>query len=214
MSNHSSSTPLFPATHLSPREHHTCNFFHCGFSILSFLDHVISLLISLSSFPPHSEQELKSLQCPGVICLLLYSNDNKSYYFPSCPSLLSSFTCQTRSCLRAFSLAALLVNNTLSPDIRCPTPFLYIHPMHGNILPLHHPTNLGFLIALILTYCVCACVVCLPPLEYKLCENRGFLLFTNNGVLWTVCYGLCTPPPNSYIEALPPCGRLYWRWGL
>lgn len=38
----------------------------------------------------------------------------------------------------------------------------------------------------------------LPPLEYKLHENRDFVSFTNSGVLWTE---LC-PPTNSYFEAL------------
>ena len=60
------STLHLPQPRLLPCNTTCVAFLHCRFSILRFLGHVIFLFINLWWLSPHSEQKLKSLQCPSV----------------------------------------------------------------------------------------------------------------------------------------------------
>ena len=58
----------YPQPRLLPCNTTCVAFLHCRFSILRFLGCVIFLFINLWCLSPHSEEKLKSLQCPSVAC--------------------------------------------------------------------------------------------------------------------------------------------------
>lgn len=90
-SDQPSSTPLFLATHISSKEHYMCDFLRWRFSILAFLDHVVShLLTKVVSTSLRVRTEVFTI--PYVVCPLLSSNDNKSYHLPFHLSSLISQT--------------------------------------------------------------------------------------------------------------------------
>lgn len=63
---HPLSASLLP--HLLPCNTTCVTFLHCRFSILRFLGSVIFLFINLWWLSSHSEEKLKSLQCPSGAC--------------------------------------------------------------------------------------------------------------------------------------------------
>ena len=57
----------YPQPRLLPCNTTCVAFLHCRFSILRFLGCVIFLFINLWCLSPHSEEKLKSLQCPSAV---------------------------------------------------------------------------------------------------------------------------------------------------